>query len=52
MVRIKRSVLRIAQVVCWEEFYKFKCVLLALMFVSFAKAQTASFRGGSRIFLG
>ena len=52
MIRIKRGILRIAQLVCWEEIYKIKCVLLALMFVSFAKAQTASFREGFRIFLG
>ena len=45
MIRIKGGVLRIAQVVCWEEFYKFKCVLLALMFVSFAKAQTPALEG-------
>ena len=51
MVRIKRSVLRIAQVVCWEEFYKFKCVLLALMFVSFAKAQTPVLEGAAEYFL-
>ena len=51
MIRIKRSVLRIAQVVCWEEFYKFKCVLLALMFVSFAKAQTPVLEGAAEYFL-
>ena len=45
MIRIKRGVLRIAQIVCGEEFYKFKCVLLALMFVSFAKAQTPALEG-------
>ena len=51
MIRIKRGVLRIAQVVCWEEFYKFKCVLLALMFVSFAKAQTPALEEGAEYFL-
>ena len=51
MIRIKRSVLRIAQVVFWEEFYKFKCVLLALMFVSFAKAQTPVLEGAAEYFL-
>ena len=51
MIRIKRGVLRIAQVVCWEEFYKFKCVLLALMFVSFAKAQTPVLEGAAEYFL-
>ena len=51
MIRIKRGVLRVAQVVCWEEFYKFKCVLLALMFVSFAKAQTPALEEGAEYFL-
>ena len=51
MIRIKRGVLRIAQIVCWEEFYKFKCVLLALMFVSFAKAQTPVLEGAAEYFL-
>ena len=51
MIRIKRGVLRIAQIVCWEEFYKFKCVLLALMFVSFAKAQTPALEEGAEYFL-
>ena len=51
MIRIKRGVLRIAQVVCWEEFYKFKCVLLALMFVSFAKAQPPVEEGSAEYFL-
>ena len=51
MIRIKRGVLRIAQIVCGEEFYKFKCVLLALMFVSFAKAQTPVLEGAAEYFL-
>ena len=51
MIRIKRGVLRIAQIVCGEEFYKFKCVLLALMFVSFAKAQTPALEEGAEYFL-
>ena len=51
MIRIKRGVLRIAQIVCGEEFYKFKCVLLALMFVSFAKAQTLALEEGAEYFL-
>jgi len=51
MIRIKRGILRIAQLVCWEEFYKFKCVLLALMFVSFAKAQTPVLEGAAEYFL-
>ena len=51
MIRIKRGVLRIAQIVCWEEFYEFKCVLLALMFVSFAKAQTPVLEGAAEYFL-
>ena len=51
MIRIKGGVLRIAQVVCWEEFYKFKCVLLALMFVSFAKAQPPVLEGATEYFL-
>ena len=41
----------IAQVVCWEEIYKIKCVLLALMFVSFAKAQPPVLEGAAEYFL-
>ena len=51
MIRIKRGVLTIAQVVCWEEIYKIKCVLLALMFVSFAKAQPPVIEGDAEYFL-
>ena len=51
MIRIKGGVLRIAPVVCSEEFYKFKSVLLALMFVSFAKAQTPALEEGAEYFL-
>ena len=51
MIRIKRGVLRIAPVVCWKKFFKFKCVLLALMFVSLAKAQTPALEEGSEYFL-
>ncbi len=51
MIRIKRGVLRIAQAVCWEEFYRFKCVLLALMFVSLAKAQTPVLEEAAEYFL-
>ena len=51
MIRIKRGVLRVAQVVFWEEIYKIKSVLLALMFVSFAKAQTPALEEGAEYFL-
>ena len=51
MIRIKRGVLRIGQVVCWEKFYKFKYLLLALMFVSLAKAQTPALEEGAEYFL-
>ena len=51
MIRIKRGVQRIAQPVCWEEIYKIKSVLLALMFVSFAKAQPPVIEGDAEYFL-
>ena len=51
MIRIKRGVLRIAQIVCGEEIYKIESVLLALMFVSFAKAQTPALEEGAEYFL-
>ena len=51
MIRIKRGVLRIAQLVCCEEIYKIESVLLALMFVSFAKAQPPVLEGAAEYFL-
>ena len=51
MIRIKRGILRIAQLVCWEEIYKIESVLLALMFVSFAKAQPPVLEGAAEYFL-
>ena len=51
MIRIKRGILRIAQLVCWEEIYKIESVLLALMFVSFAKAQPSVLEGTAEYFL-
>ena len=51
MIRIKRGVLRVAQVVFWEEIYKIKSVLLVLMFVSFAKAQPPVLEGAAEYFL-
>ena len=51
MIRIKRGILRIAQLVCWEEIYKIESVLLALMFVSFAKAQPPVLEGATEYFL-
>jgi len=51
MIRIKRGIQRIAQLVCWEEIYNIKCVLLALLFVSFAKAQPPVLEGTAEYFL-
>ena len=51
MIRIKRGVLRIAQLVCCEEIYKIESVLLALMVVSFAKAQPPVLEGAAEYFL-